>query len=111
MTTFVLIDEQTFPTDTAEEIAAARAALRKADLDSAAVWAGDPEGDSQRNGQILWADLDKPIPGAPEADCALARSLRVPCPDLVRAALAVVREISQQGPGVLARPTRYEDPG
>jgi len=53
--TFIIIDEQVFATDTAEEIAAAKAALRDAGLASAPVYVGEPDGlgDSHKNGQIL----------------------------------------------------------
>jgi hypothetical protein len=64
MATFVTIpvteagdqgDCETYPTDTAEQIEAAKAALREHGLESRPVYTGDPDGESQRNGQILWA--------------------------------------------------------
>mgnify|MGYP000166779489 CR=1 FL=1 len=45
-----------YPIDTAEQIAVARAALREAGLDKAAVYAGDPEcPDSYTTGAVLFA--------------------------------------------------------
>ena len=44
-----------YETDTDEGIAAAKAALREASEDSAPVYVGDPDGDHQRNGQVLRA--------------------------------------------------------
>lgn len=65
--TYVVITDQTYQTDTPQQIAAAQAALREADLDSAPVWTspfdsvealeaaemGDPE--AYENGQVLFA--------------------------------------------------------
>lgn len=55
--TFIIIDEQVFATDTTEEIAEAKAALRDAGLTSAPVYVGEADGlgDSYRNGQVLFA--------------------------------------------------------
>lgn len=59
MNTFIFIpndsENDIYPTDTDEEIAAAKAALADADLSQAPVHVGDPEGDHQKNGQILFA--------------------------------------------------------
>ncbi len=53
--TFVIIDDNVYPTDTIEQIEIAKAALLEADLTSADVWAGDPDDESHKNGQILFA--------------------------------------------------------
>jgi hypothetical protein len=57
MTTYIVISEETYLTDTDEEIAAARQALRDAGLAEAEVFAGEPDGsgDSYRNGAKLFA--------------------------------------------------------
>ena len=52
--TFVIIDDNVFKTDTAEQIAIAKAALLEAGMTSVDVWAGDPDDDSHKNGQILY---------------------------------------------------------
>lgn len=58
MTTYITINGTAYPTDTTEEIAEAKQALRDAELDSAPVYVGEPdgEGDSYKNGQVLYAD-------------------------------------------------------
>lgn len=48
-------DCETYLTDSAEQIATAKAALREHGFESRPVYAGDPNGESQRNGQVLWA--------------------------------------------------------
>jgi hypothetical protein len=45
-----------YPVGTDAEIALAQQALRDAEMESAPVWAGDPEGDHVRNGRVLHAD-------------------------------------------------------
>jgi hypothetical protein len=56
-TTYIVIEENVYLTNTAEEIAEAQAALRDAGLASAPVYVGEPDGlgESYRNGQVLWA--------------------------------------------------------
>ena len=63
MTTYIAItdnggDCQTYLTDTAEQRADARAALRALNEPFAPVYAGEPDGagDSHRNGEVLYAD-------------------------------------------------------
>lgn len=55
MDTFVMIGETPHQTDTAEQIAAAQAALAEAGEQQAPVFVGDPDGDHHRNGQVLFA--------------------------------------------------------
>lgn len=54
-------DVDTYPTNTAEEIAVAEEALRAAGLESAPVYAGEPdgEGDSYKNGDVLFARMEE----------------------------------------------------
>lgn len=58
--TYITIDQgehtAVYATDTAEQVAEAQAALAAHGLDSAPVWAGDPDcTDSYRTGDVLWA--------------------------------------------------------
>lgn len=57
MSTYIVIEDNTYPTNTLEEIEEAQAALREAGLAEAPVYAGEPDGlgDSYRNGQVLTA--------------------------------------------------------
>ena len=57
MTTYIMIGDDAYVTDTDEQIEEARAAMRDAGLDSVAVYAGDPDGldDSYKNGCVLFA--------------------------------------------------------
>lgn len=58
--TFIFIDDETtFLTDTEEQIAEAKDAMREAGLAEAEVWSGDPDdehSESVLTGQILFAD-------------------------------------------------------
>lgn len=62
MTTYICVDEETYYTNTSEEIAAAMRALRDAGIAEAPVFAGEPDGlgDSYRNGSTLSATACKP---------------------------------------------------
>lgn len=58
---FVTLDNEhpehtTYEIDTNEQIALAKAAMRRGGIESLPVYVGDPEGDSQRNGEVLFAD-------------------------------------------------------
>ncbi len=53
--TFVIIDDNVYPTDSGEQIDIAKMALLEAGMTSADVWAGDPDDESYKNGQILFA--------------------------------------------------------
>jgi hypothetical protein len=58
--TYITIGDEAYPTNTSDEIAAAQSALAAAGLESAPVYAGEPDGlgDSYSSGQILWAAED-----------------------------------------------------
>lgn len=57
MATYIVIGEETYETNTDEEIAAARKALADAGLESAPEYAGVPDGqgDNYKNGNVLRA--------------------------------------------------------
>ena len=55
MGTFVLIDGQAYNTDTTAEIVEAAGILHDAGEDSADIWAGDPDGDHHKTGQMVFA--------------------------------------------------------
>ena len=60
MTSFVMISEQAWPTNTKDQIADAKEALRKAGRESAEVWTGEPgDPDAYPNKQILFAETTK----------------------------------------------------
>lgn len=77
MTTYIVIDEQTFKTNTEEEIAVARAALRDAELDSADEFVGEPDGlgDSYKNGNKLFAKQSESIEAVDGNDYTFAEWL------------------------------------
>lgn len=55
---YILIHDEPWTIDTAEEIAAAMQAMTDAGMAEAEVWVGDPdgqEGDTYKNGQKLFA--------------------------------------------------------
>lgn len=61
MSTYIMIENHPWPTDTDEEIQAAREALRDAEIESAQVYVTsaddlESEGDSYPNGQVLFPD-------------------------------------------------------
>lgn len=58
MSTYIVIDEDIYTTNTADEIEEAKAALREAGAERAVVFAGEPDGagDAYPNGQVLFAD-------------------------------------------------------
>lgn len=57
MATFIMIGDEAFETNTDEQVAAAREALREAGLTEAPEFAGEPDGagDSHKNGNKLFA--------------------------------------------------------
>jgi hypothetical protein len=57
VSTYITIDDHAYPTNTDEQVAAAREALREAGLESAKVYAGEPDGmgESYANGALLFA--------------------------------------------------------
>ena len=99
---------QTYPVDTAEQRAAARAALRAVNERHAPVYAGEPDGagDSHRNGEVLYADEradDRVTVVADEEHnaeafwAALPDALRDSAHDLTAAQVAVVRGLLDGG--------------
>jgi len=99
---------QTYPVDTAEQRAAARAALRAVNERHAPVYAGEPDGagDSHRNGEVLYADEradDRVTVIADEEHnaeafwAALPDALRDSAHDLTAAQVAVVRGLLDGG--------------
>lgn len=79
MSTFILIDDEAYETDTEEQIAAAKTAMREAGLTEAKVWAGDPESEHVLNGQILFAEETtmKKLTGYDAIDYARAEGLKL----------------------------------
>lgn len=90
MATYISIGEATYPTDTDEQIAEAKEALREAGLTEAPVYAGEPDGlgDSYANGQVLFAN-GQGIVAAPGCESGEITGFR--CDESASATVDVVR--------------------